>query len=69
MVATPYALLPLFTGVLLTWLGVHSWRRRSTPVVGYFVAMVLGQLAWVIGYAFEVVLVDPRLMTIAAKFS
>ncbi len=69
MVATPYALLPLFTGVLLSWLGLRAWRRRSTPVVGYFVAMVVAQLAWVIGYAFEVVLIDPTAMTIAAKFS
>lgn len=69
MVLTPYALLPLFTGVLLTWLGLYAWRRRSTPVVSYFVAMVAAQLLWVIGYAFEVVLVSPVAMTIAAKFS
>ena len=69
MVATPYALLPVLTGTLLAWLGVRAWRRRSTPVVAYFVAMLVAQLFWVIGYGFEVVLVEPSAMALAAKFS
>ena len=64
---TPYALLPLVTVLALLWLAAHAWRRRASPVVGYFVVLLAAQLVWVTAYGFEIVLTDVFAMTVAAK--